>query len=534
MYTPRLLVSVFILALIWIACSQCANPLPIQGGPKDETPPQIDSTKTTPNFQTNFVKQRIEITFDEWIKLDKVSEQVVISPPLEHKESITLKGKTIRFEFDEDEILKDSVTYTINFGDAIQDITEGNALSNYRFVFSTGAYIDSLEVQGIVKDAFSEELVDGATILLYDQLVDSVIYLEKPIYFTKTDKEGRFRLENLKGGTYKAVAIIDAPPGNKIFDGFQEKIGFLPTPISIPDTMLRDIHFSIFSELRPIELNKHRTNKFFFKLEFNKSPDSVSVVTNQADEFSWTKDIIQDTLIGWYQNATYPLELIVTVPNLIQDTVVIEQDTSWSSELPLKYLGPKSFNKLFIKDSVTLSFNQPISTIDTSKIFLVDSTGQQVSYYISREKLNTINIRHKFMEGAEYALQVLPNAVIGVAGLLQDSIDLKINTSLTEALGSVIVELNNLDSTKIYATYLLADENIILFKSIRYSAGATFKVEGLPPGNYDIQVIEDNNDNGKWDTGNYLENLFPEKIVNNKIENLRANWEMNVTFNWKQ
>lgn len=98
--------------------SGCANVIAPVGGPKDEAPPVVVEEGSTPNFQTRFQRQRILLNFDEWIQITEVAKQVVVSPPLEHPFEITLKGRTLRFDFDEREVLRDSATYTINFGAA--------------------------------------------------------------------------------------------------------------------------------------------------------------------------------------------------------------------------------------------------------------------------------------------------------------------------------------------------------------------------------------------------------------------------------
>ncbi|MEM9850056.1 MAG: Ig-like domain-containing protein, partial [Bacteroidota bacterium] len=131
---------------------QCANPGTLTGGPKDEQPPRLDSLESTPNLQTNFEVQDIVLTFDEWIKLNNPFTQIVVSPPLDPKPEVSLKGKSVLIEFDETTELRANATYTINFGEAIQDLTEGNPAENLRFVFSTGDFIDSLEVSGQIKD----------------------------------------------------------------------------------------------------------------------------------------------------------------------------------------------------------------------------------------------------------------------------------------------------------------------------------------------------------------------------------------------
>ena len=196
--------------LLAAAIQYCANPIAPTGGPRDETPPQLDTSQSTTNYQTNFEKQTIELTFDEWVNLNDVFNQVVVSPPLDNRPEVRIKKKTILFEFAEEEVLRDSATYTINFGEAIKDLTEGNPADNLRFVFSTGDFIDSLSVQGRIVDARTGEPVEGVLFNMYDELQDTVVRTRRPFYFAKTNKEGQFRVENVKSDTFKLFALKDA------------------------------------------------------------------------------------------------------------------------------------------------------------------------------------------------------------------------------------------------------------------------------------------------------------------------------------
>ena len=131
---------------------QCANIGQPDGGPRDTTPPGIDTANSTPAMQKNFrpdqTKIPISLKFDEWIKLDNAFKQVVISPPLQYAPKIELKGKGVQIKLDPREVLKEQTTYTVNFGQAIKDITEHNVVKNLRFVFSTGDIIDTGYVAG--------------------------------------------------------------------------------------------------------------------------------------------------------------------------------------------------------------------------------------------------------------------------------------------------------------------------------------------------------------------------------------------------
>ena len=191
-----------LLCLIVFLVQGCANIVAPTGGAKDITPPNIIEAKSTKNFQTNFKKQRIEMTFDEWIKLEDVFNQVVVSPPLNEQPQVTQDGKKIVFEFGKKEELRENATYTINFGTSVKDLAEGNIAKNLRFVFSTGAIIDSLTVRGRVVDAVTGLPTEGAVLMLYDNFSDTVVRKIKPFYFGRTDKNGEAIIENVREGKF--------------------------------------------------------------------------------------------------------------------------------------------------------------------------------------------------------------------------------------------------------------------------------------------------------------------------------------------
>ena len=223
------------LLLVVVSIHSCAVQAAPLGGPKDETPPYPDSLKSTPNEQIRFFKQNIELHFNEWVTL-KNQNQIIVSPPLETNLEAKVKGKKVIVEFDEEEVLKENTTYTINFGESIVDYTEGNPLTNYTFVFSTGEFIDSLSVSGTVVNSFTGEAQENVMVSLYDQLQDSVIYEERPLYFAKTDKSGRFRINNIRQDSFR-LFVLDDKNLNYLKDQESEGMGFYPDTIILSDTI---------------------------------------------------------------------------------------------------------------------------------------------------------------------------------------------------------------------------------------------------------------------------------------------------------
>ena len=219
-----------------LLAQRCANAVAPTGGPKDEMPPKV--VEAVPeNHSVNFGGKRIEITFDEYITLDNANQNVMISPPLSEKPDIKLKNKTVVIKFKED--LAPNTTYTINFGAAVKDLHEGNLFKDYVYSFATGDHLDSLSIAGKVLNAEDKKAVDGVYVGLYaadrDNL-DSLPMTTAPNYLTKTDKEGKFRLDGLADKNYLVFALKDAN-ANLYFDLPNEEVAFLDT--LVPASMLQ-------------------------------------------------------------------------------------------------------------------------------------------------------------------------------------------------------------------------------------------------------------------------------------------------------
>ena len=207
---------------------RCANAVAPTGGPRDERPPVVVEAMPE-NHSINFLGNKIEITFDEYITLENANQNVMISPPLSEKPDIKLKNKTVVIKFKED--LAANTTYTINFGAAIKDLHEGNQFKNYVYSFSTGDHIDTLAIAGKVLNASDKKLIDGVYVSLYAadrEKVDSLPMTTIPDYITKTDKEGKFSLNGLADKKYLVFALKDAN-ANLYFDLPNEDVAFLDT-----------------------------------------------------------------------------------------------------------------------------------------------------------------------------------------------------------------------------------------------------------------------------------------------------------------
>ncbi len=224
---------IFVLAISLVLYSGCAKIGSVAGGPKDEDPPVVLGSEPE-NYSLNFKDNRIEIEFNEFLQLKNINQELVVSPPLEEKPVVRLKNKSIVIDFESE--LRDSTTYTLNFGQSVADNNEGNVLENYEFVFSTTDYIDSLGLSGTLINAFDLKTIeDPVTIMLYDTIYDSIPYLKIPVYVGKTSKAGIFSINNIRPGIYKVFGLKDGN-FNFLYDLSDESIAFLDTTVMLlPD-----------------------------------------------------------------------------------------------------------------------------------------------------------------------------------------------------------------------------------------------------------------------------------------------------------
>ncbi|MEM6699465.1 MAG: Ig-like domain-containing protein, partial [Bacteroidota bacterium] len=446
-------------SICFILLTNCANPGTLTGGPKDERPPQLDTTLSTPNLQTNFEKQTIELAFDEWIKLNKVFEQVVISPPIVPTPEITIKKKSVLVEFDEKVEFRENATYVINFGEAVQDLTEGNPAEDLRFVFSTGDYIDSLEVSGTVKDALTEEGVEDVLVMLYDNLADSVVRTEIPFYFGRTDEEGNFTISNVRADTFKVFAL-EENISNYLFDFANERIDFLDTFLVVNDSSLTRLEFAIFQEDPNLEIKNVNQEQYgLTTITFNQKPlDLMFKYEANFEELYF--DYEKDSLRIWYDLLTRDssqTEFILSKDSILTDTLNFSA-SSREEFLRIDSLRlqktPKSISQNPFRP-LELLFNHPLASFDSSLIQLYeDTTKIAVASSISIDSsfaYRTLAIKYDWKDTFTYELEILPKALSDIYDLPNpDTIVLPIQPKPFKEFSNINLTLDSLDAKKQY------------------------------------------------------------------------------------
>ncbi|NND62876.1 MAG: Ig-like domain-containing protein, partial [Flavobacteriaceae bacterium] len=296
--TFRNFLLVFSAVLLFSNCAKKGMP---DGGPKDSIPPVI--VKSNPeNFTTQFTGDEIRIYFDEYIKLKDLQQNLIISPPLKYQPLITPLSTSKVLKIKILDTLKENTTYSINFGKSIVDNNEENEFEYFKYIFSTGTYIDSLNLKGNIKHSLLRKPVEATTIMLYefdDTFNDSIVFTEKPTYIATTrDSTNTFELTNLKEGKYRLIALNEST-NNYTFEPEKDEIGFVAETISIPTDS--GYTMKIFKEIpdykitRPNHISKH---KIIFGYEGRIDSLEIDPISNLPEDWeTWRfKETGKDTI----------------------------------------------------------------------------------------------------------------------------------------------------------------------------------------------------------------------------------------------
>lgn len=530
MYLLRFLIFGLIL---WVLHA-CANIVPPAGGERDENPPLLIAETSTPNLQTRFVPQPIELAFNEWIILDDVFNQVLISPPLAKRPEFSIKKKSVIVAFDEDEVLLPNATYTINFGDAVKDLTEKNPAENLKFVFSTGDQIDSLFVTGTILEIATRKPLKDALFMLYAEIKDSVVYQQRPFYFAKSNKEGTFRIDNIREGAFKAFVLLDDNL-NYLFDNNSERIAFPDSLLVVSEGGKTGLLLEVFANEPKLRLLETRLPQpGLVQLLFNDFPQKATL-EYQDTSFRPIVAYDGDTLNLWYTQFSDSLRQLYFLPpgEIKRDTIVVDPKSPQS--LP-PLLLQRPLGQPIIQNpgkDLVLRFNHPIASLDqTSWKLLRDTLREAVNFSAVLDTLErrNITIRFPWQENMGYVLDVLPEGCKDIFGQPNDTLSISFFTGAFKDFGNIILKLSDMLPEKNYRFELL-EKNGSLIEAFSVSGAETkeIQIRALSSGQYNLNLYEDTNQNGRWDTGNYSLARQPERILLRELDQLRKNWDLEVT-----
>lgn len=556
-------IRAFVYILISILIYSCAQVVAPGGGKKDISPPKV--VKYMPDSASlNFKSKSIEIFFDEFIQLKDINNQLIISPPLENPPDIKVKNKSLIIDFDEKEQLKSNTTYAINFGNSLQDIHESNPIENFKYIFSTGSFIDSMIVKGKIENAFDHKAEKGILVMLYNDFSDSTIYKMKPDYFAKTKEDGTFQIDNIRSDSYKMLALKDGN-ANYIYDAETESIGFRDSLIDVSKktTTLIDI----FQEpVKKLFLKKTIYNSYGnIVFIFNKTADSILIkplnqqISDKDIFLDYSKN--KDSLTYWFRNSDKD-SLILQVNNgsKIMDTLefkMIKKEEALKikkNPLKLTVLNSPAGNQGFdLNAEFKIVFSNPVDSVlfktgMNKEIKLLEDTVIYKEYknlFYSQESNNTILLNSKshsnagkvkgavgiFKENTNYHFLIPSGTFTDIFGLTNDTIKIDFKTREAKFYGTLKLKIEIPETKGNYIVQLLDEkENLVRENIIKKSE--TLSYEYLYSKKFKLKIIYDINANNKWDTGNLLQKQQPEKVIYNaEPVNIRPNWDLEL--DWK-
>ena len=529
------LVYILFSLIILFGCAKRGTP---SGGPKDSIPPVLVNASPKLN-STNFDSEEIRLTFDEWIKLNKVQDQLIISPPLEKSsyEIKPLSGVTKKVFLNFLDSLAPETTYTINFGNSIKDNNENNPLTFFSYTFSTGETIDSLYIRGNTKDAFSQESDEFISLQLYrvDSLFkDSIVFQDKPTYISNTLDSTNYKFQNLKQGKYLLIALKDVD-NNYFFDPFYDKIGFIDSLITLPRDSVIDL--KLFKEETEIIWDKpHFINSekigfgYYGKLDLDK----IKIESNIPDSVNYVfiKEKETDTLNLWLSKNSFDSLNFSLIENDTIKLTTVKFDRKRDSLIDSLNISSKTVNVIHLKESFKISSNIPLNKIEDSLITIRDIDSLIIPFTTSiNDRLDEIDIDFEVSPSDDYSIFIRPRAIKDIRGTENDTLQYNVVSQTLEDYGNVFLDVITNNDSK-YILHLIDSSSNIIREFNNVNSNSTIIFDYIRPGKYTFRLIEDINSNDIWDTGNYLKQVQPEPVYYFPSElDVRANWDLNETFN---
>jgi hypothetical protein len=545
--------------------------------------------------------------------LRNINQQFIITPPQTEKPIFRARGRNLFIDLNADPIPE--ATYTLNFGEAIVDLNEGNAFSNFEFVFSTGDVIDSLSYSGYVLNAYDNKPVEGAVVMMYNVLHDSVPYRQLPLYANRTGKGGQFQLNNLRADTFLIFVLTDAN-NNYLYDRpGEEAIAYL-NEFKKPDTLWKEVsethsHPDTLNGSPPavndsLLINGTRDHDhdtgatgdsipagivipvfnyvqgdtlFLFTEEVGRQyvsrnernqKNDLLFVFNRPLEGEWSiepvdfsppenwkiveKNPANDSIRFWVTDketqeinqlrflvtymATGPsdslrqvrdtLNMIFTSPASPRGRAQNDESPSLGHNFGISANGNQDLNK-----NLRISFPVPLSSVDLSKTELATISDNNVTrrrFELKRDsvRIRNYNIVTNWLPGHEYRFLAGPGAFTGINGLQSDSIDFTFTTREEDFYGRIFLDLTGVEN---HIIIQLLDEKDNVLREFYTDKDKELNIDYLPAQRFRFKVIFDDNNNRKWDTGNYLMGIQPERVMIYSDEiTTRPNWDIEVSW----
>lgn len=453
-----------LLALQFILPAGCANQIPPLGGLRDSLPPVLVQVRPLDSSR-NFNSKKIVFEFNEYVQLDNPSQNLLVSPTPKVQPRVEARLHTVTVTIAD--TLEPNTTYSLNFGNSIKDINEGNVLREFRYIFSTGENIDTFSLSGQIILAENGRTDSTLIAALYRDGDDSSIIKKNPRYIARLDKNGQFRFQNLPGEVFYLYIF----PGDGMPRYQRSKLfAFADKPYTVSETRQADTLYAYIDD------------------EEKKTVATTRPPGGRNNTPADKRLRIETNLENGEQDLLKPLEVFFRLA--------------------------------------------PLKTFDSSKIRFLNENKQPISQYtlILDTSKTKITLTYKWEEGKAYSLVVDKDFAADTLGRALTRTDtLQFRAKKESMYGSVKWRFLNLDLARHPVLQLVQGDEI---KYSHVFVNREFNAALFPPGDYDLRILYDANQNGKWDPGSFFKDRHqPERvqIIPRKVT-IKAKWVNEVDF----
>ena len=530
--------SLLVLLSLTMVFGGCAKQGYPSGGPKDTEAPKSVGCKPQ-NETRNFDRKQFYVEFDEYVVLKDADNNVLVSPPLKNKAEYSTKGHGVQVKIKD--TLQENTTYLFQFKEAIADYNEGNVLPSFEYVFSTGDAMDTMMLAGRVLGARDgKPWKETLTVMAYRQEncpTDTMALSQQPDLVTRCDKDGWFAFHYIPGGRYRLVALEDKDRNLRV--GSSEAVAFDTSFLAAVDSV--DSSAMVTLRVSAPDRRQQRVLKSeFAERGIIRIVTLLPMQTPQVagEDVVWRLNERRDTMTVWCINEKCDSTVLVVSdsPMELRDTIKLryrapqrassrrrQRETTPNKEPDIRPLCQGS-NGFY--DDLRLAFRVPVTTLRDSamaEVMLVkDSSVQRCPIALDSSGL-VARVEASLVSGKQYKMTLRDSLFTDIYGHSYDSLSFNLTP---KDYGTLTVHVTNTMGCQLVVE-VLDSKDTVLQSQIVEGASGTLRFVHLPAAEYRLRAVVDRDGDGRWTTGDYLQQRQPESfILYGKTLQLREKWEM--------
>lgn len=532
--------------LIIILLASCAKIVAPTGGPPDRKPPEL--LKVLPENKTiNFNSKEIVFTFDEFFTLKNPMQNLYLNPLHDENIEYRIRNKNLIVKVPSN--LQNDQTYNLVLQNTVADFNEGNLLPILNFQFSKNNFLDSLNFNSKVLDAFTLKPIENVQLYLIPYPADSALLKKQFAYFAISNIDGSFEFKNIKSGKYELFAL-EEKNRTHVNTSTENRIGFSSLPYTLEKRIINDTSYNLTTSAEnPIFLfqekdsimriiKSERVRKGLHEITFNNKFQSIKINhlnSTKEDSIIVVPSISNKSINVWFLNQKSDIaELEVVVDKIIVDTITMNLKPAGRGKAQIDTISSPTVklhnivnnNNLLYSENLKIWVSNPISSYHNSEFLIITEEDTISPKIIFNENFpNILEIEFDKKEIYKFNIILKDSSITDIFNLKTDSVKFDISILHLKDLGNIVLKLDTFDFQNCYLFELINSKEEVV-RSINLSEYQnTLDFEGLIPDDYIVRVTEDRNCNMVWDTGNFTLRLQPERLIISEFKiTVKANW----------